>query len=209
MYQCQQLMIPNGIEICFIVDISETMAAYVPGIISSIKDLTKIYYGIDISFIGYRDIYDLESSVFIEFIRDPHVLNQKLSRIKAVGGGQKTRNVSEAYYFAQTLEWISNKKIVFHFGDAPPYGSKYHDPAYPDNFVFGHPGFELETQVKRLAHDNINLVVFRLNKHMDKMIDIIGSSYASNRKVGFRVVEMPNINFLTSALQNIIANLPI
>ena len=78
------------------------------------------------------------------------------------------------------LDWQSTTRILFHIGDAPCHGRKYHDTRTPDEFPDGDPnGIIIEEMLDKLYQSQVEYYFGRLKSHTDKMIEVFNEHFAS------------------------------
>jgi hypothetical protein len=146
---------------------------------------------IEIAFIGYTAVGDIPSDVYEPFTKNIALLQRKLrnGRVsRSLSSG--CRMVVEGYASAVNLKWTASRRIIFHMGNAPSYGSKYHEKKMYDPFSHGHPYFTLEEQIKLLACNAIDVVILKLSNTTTIMEKILETNYQTLRANGFHIVNL-------------------
>ena len=70
------------------------------------------------------------------------------------------------------LKWSHPNRVIFHIGDAPQHGKRFHDiSARKDNYYDSEPrGLCIEKLLSSLKIKRLNYYFGRITKHTDKMI---------------------------------------
>ncbi len=133
---------PSTIDILFLIDATTSM---LPFIIASkeetlkiSEDLHNLYPNFDFQYgyIFYRDPIDSKDD-FHELINLTDQLNEipeKISKIRAFGGGDNPEDWAGAYKLANDeIKWRNGEKVIFHFADDGAHGTKfYSEDKYPE-----------------------------------------------------------------------------
>lgn len=192
------------VQVCFMADFNKSMKKH----IGSLKDIfdeilddiqnqnpTSV---IEVAFVGYTGVGDIPSNICEPFTTNRKPLQKRLKNTDVSDGfNRKCKMVVEGYAIAGNLEWKFQRKILFHMGDSPTHGLRYHDVNLEDSYKHGHPYWTLEEQIEKLAVNNIDLVVLKISKTTTQMEKIMQDTYYSIRERGFYVVD------LTSKLNNL------
>jgi hypothetical protein len=188
----------NDVQICILLDMHRDMRKLINPLKDQIEDIinsVKKQYPMktfEIAFIGYGGYHCIPSITFYGFTSNISQLQKNLRDLK----NTRTltchcRDIQEAYGLAShDICWTANHRIIFHMGNAPAFGPKYHTPDVEDLFPLGHPYIVLEEQVERMAILNIDLVLLKLNKNMDKMKKVMEENYSKWRNTGFYDVDL-------------------
>lgn len=144
---------------------------------------------IRLCFVGYRDHGDNEKRFAIEpFTSDVNKFKNKIAGEPATGGADGPEDVHGGIKVALDQKWELTNRIIFHIGDAPCHGSKYHS-GMSDDYPDGHPSDpSIESLLKQLQSKNIVYYFGRLNSSTDTMIREF------NKAVGSEYIQSVNID---------------
>ena len=200
----------TSLDLLFIMDITGSMSPYVEeakrNVIDIINRIVNDCPGIDINlgFIGYRDIEEEVTGdvVDIEFTKNHTDLKDKISNVRAFGGGDLPEDVSWAFEKALNKTWKSNAKFVVFVADAPNHGLKYGG----DNRSI--PGRrDLEELIKELANNGISLFCMKIYSYITKMLDLFETIYDNYDKTQFQIVDMYSANAFSDVVVNSARNI--
>ncbi|CAG8559953.1 5_t:CDS:2, partial [Dentiscutata heterogama] len=127
-------------------------------------------------FCGYRDHDDESTRLEIfDFTDSCEKFRKNISTVKSFGGGDSPEDVLGGLYAAMTrLTWRSDARIIFHIGDAPPHGKKFHSDA--DDYPNGCPCKLTDKGVlRRMQSKKIRYVFGKIDSCTDTMIKIFRS----------------------------------
>ncbi|KAI1694506.1 alpha-protein kinase vwkA [Ditylenchus destructor] len=139
----------RNVQLCFLVDVTGSMASYINGVRDSIFKIvekltekhvtfagrgTAIAKKVSLAFVGYRDFCDATQFELLPFTESAEDFRQFCSKISASGGGDLPEDVFGGLKKAiSELNWSDISmctKVVFHIADAPCHGKRYH----PNNY---------------------------------------------------------------------------
>lgn len=200
------------VQVCFMADFNKTMKNHLDALKNQFDDiLTDVQNQyptsvIEVAFVGYTGVGDIPSTIY-----EPFTLNRKpLQRRMQYGDVSRgftcdCRMVVEGYVMAGNLEWRAPRKIVFHMGNAPSHGANYHDRKLQDSYKNGHPYWTLEDQIKKLAVNDIDVVILKLSKTTTQMEKVLDKNYHEVRENGFYVEDLTNsLNNLENEVYTIV-----
>jgi hypothetical protein len=202
---------PNKhVHVCFMTDINHTMKNHIGALkdqFETILDDVQNQYPtsvIEVAFVGYSAVLDIPSDYFEPFTTNRKLLQRKMKNGNvSFGFSRECRMVVEGYTMVSNLNWRFANRIMFHMGNAPAHGSRYHDDAVDDRFKYGHPYWTLEEQVEKVAAMEIDVVILKISKTTTIMEKIMQESYQKIREHGFYVVDLTkHLNNLDDAVYN-------
>ena len=188
-------------DICFCCDITGSMDQYIEMVKRSIFDISNLVYKEAriiprFSMIGYRDKIDpsqpkdpernpkdFKQFEIAGFSDNIEKLNSFIKTIVCTGGDDQCEDVVGALYKVvkpKVLNWSSEEKFVILIVDAPTHGSSYYVSAvdyFPDD---DKQDMNLERIIKYYSDNKINLIIFKCNSNVDKMISIIQENYKAH-----------------------------
>lgn len=201
-------MLTSHVQVCFMTDFNKSMHASIGALKDQfceiLDDIQNQYPTcvIEVAFVGYGGISDIPSSVFEQFTTNRKAL-QRRARDTQISRGYTSdcRMVIEGYVMVANLQWKFSRRIVFHMGDAPSYGEKYHDKNLNDAYSCGHPYWTLESRIENVADKNIDVVILKISKTTTQMEKVLENSYLQVRPRGFYVVDLTGkLNNLNDAV---------
>ena len=185
------------LKICFVVDHHAPMDPFIGALKDQFEDIINdvlIQYPmkeIQIAFISYGGYLCIPYRVVHSFTNNVKLLQKYVRHSKKkICLNCDCRNVQMAYGHVNDENWVAVKKIIFHMGNGPAFGPKYHDSDLVDAFPIGHPYLVLEEEVVKFARKNIDLVLLKLDRNWDIMETVIEESYLDFRKKGFYKIDL-------------------
>lgn len=174
----QQLKTAASVDICFMLDCTGSMGSYISNMASQMNALISSIDGLypdlplRLAFIGYRNHGDKRILFIQEFTFDIDIIKKSINDQKAIGGGDGLCDIIGALHMAKGLEWQSATRLLFHIGDMPCHGLRFHD-GLCDSYPTGDPnGLNVENSLHKLSELNILYYFGRITFHTDKMIRI-------------------------------------
>ena len=161
-----------------------------------------------VAFIGYRDHCDGPMRIeTFQFSENTDMFVSFLGNIRATGGGDAPEDVLGGLEAALNLAWSSASKVIFHVGDSPQHGPRFHDlgPGSDDHYGADPRGLVPEDLFRRMKQIGVRYVFGKVNRTTDKM-------FAELQKIGgkemVREVDMKSPNLLhTQAVTSITATI--
>ena len=190
----------NNFDVLFLVDATGSMESYITAAKEETKnisdELRKMYpkmifkYG----YIFYRDPIDSRDDIheIINLTDDINSLPQKISRIKAIGGGDEPEDWAGAYKLAnEKINWRNGTKIIIHLTDAGAHGKLFtlHDN-YPEEEK------KLINELEKCALKNIEIFGYIISEECRKSFDECSKIYRSKGGI-FEIFNFfpPDINY--------------
>lgn len=195
-------MNPQSVQVCFVLDCTASMQPWIDAaknkMVDTLERIREQYpeYSISAAFVGYRDFEDPEPFVRVHFTSDLQKVEESIMNVVADGGDDVCEDVAGAYRFVNGLDWTSTVRCVFHITDAPNHGLEYHEEYIEDEHPLGHPYIDLKDETQDLAHKNIDLTVFSVNRSTDMMYKIMRNIYQDIRPDRFNVVNLKNRRYV-------------
>ena len=145
-----------------------------------------------LAYISYRDFGDDIPFIFVPFTEDISNVQNTIKNTRASGGSDQAEDIAGALEKVLQLEWSKDAcKLILWVCDAPAHGNKYHLITVDDRYPKGDPkGLEPSEQIKELSLMGIDFTMFRINKSIDKMIEIFSSIYKVNEDVVFTLLDV-------------------
>ena len=168
----------SSLDIAFLVDCTGSMGSYIAEtkkdieqIVSSIKETFE--NKVQVAFVGYRDHSDGHKRIeCLQFTEDITEFRAFVSGITADGGGDTPEDVLGGIEAAVNLGWSSKNKVLFHVGDAPQHGPRFHNLGSSADHYYDHEprGLQIEELLSIIKQLKINYFFAKINESTDKMI---------------------------------------
>jgi hypothetical protein len=176
----------NGLDICFILDVTASMSSYIEGSKESIKtiiedaqkslkEMQKDEDSLQFAIVAYRDHPPQDSSFVtkISNFNNAKATLDFLQSLSADGGGDCAEAVMDGLYDAlYNVEWRANsEKFVFLLLDAPPHGTRFGSSSdgFPDGCPCGHSEMTLLPKMKEMK---IDFTILKVTEEVNKMIEL-------------------------------------
>lgn len=200
---------PNQhVQVCFMTDRNVSMknviGAFKDQFGEILEDIQNQYptTAMEVAFVAYAGVPDIPSDAYAPFTEDWKTLQTKVKNTHVSNGFETDcRMVVEGYALVANLKWRFAKRILFHMGNAPAHGTRYHEKTLNDPFTSGHPYWTLEEQIQKLAANRIDVVILKISKTTTMMEKVLENSYKEVRQFGFYVVDLTgNMNAVDDAV---------
>ena len=189
----------TNLDLMIIMDLTGSMGIWLDEAKNNIKNIIEEITDnnpgskIRISFIGYRDFYEVdeERTYFSkEFTENIDEMNEYISQLDCSGGGDVPEDIVGALSLALKMKWESNAKYALLVCDAPCHGRKYHTISY-DKFEEGDPnGTTLEDVMKKFYEKGIIFYCLEIDSTTEKMFKIMKEVYNDDEK--FHIEKLKN-----------------
>lgn len=179
----QKMAAITQVDICFCSSISSAMDSYIKTINAALPDLVSLLNQREninprLAFLGYCSKKETFSGM--DFWLSVDKMKEALNREKFLEPPSACENVVGALSRASKLSWKSKEKYLILILGAPTFGSSYHDPLLIDEFAEDDKvAFNLEALAQYLSASDIQLIVFKCNPSVDKMLAILAQHYQS------------------------------
>ena len=168
----------SSLDIAFLVDCTGSMGSYIAEtkkdiehIVTSIKETFE--NKVQVAFVGYRDHSDGHKRIeCLQFTEDIAAFRAFVGGITADGGGDTPEDVLGGIEAAANLGWSSKNKVLFHVGDAPQHGPRFHNLDRSADHYYDHEprGLQIEELLSTIKQLKINYFFAKINESTDKMI---------------------------------------
>ena len=167
----------KNVDVAFMLDCTGSMSSFINEAKNQInKIVTEITESYDnevrVAFVGYRDHSDGTNRIeTLAFTEDPSEFTRFLSSVSADGGGDAPEDVLGGLEAVINLAWSSASKVIFHIGDAPQHGERFHDfGAHADSYYEVEPrGLVPEDLFRSMKQIGITYFFGKVNDSTDKM----------------------------------------
>ena len=192
----------TSLDLLFVMDITGSMGYYIEeakeNVLEIINRIITECPGIDINlgFIGYRDIDELEYGYYtdVNFTQNYTGVKEIIQNVYADGGGDAPEDVSWAMENALNKDWKNNARFLVFIADALDHGIE--DARIPGRK-------NLTETIKELAENNVSLFCMKISYYTDKMLQMFENVYKNYDKCKFLIVDMMDYETLfTDAIVN-------
>ncbi|KAI1707811.1 alpha-kinase family domain-containing protein [Ditylenchus destructor] len=214
----------RNVQLCFLVDVTGSMATYIDGVRDSIFKIvekltekhvtfaghsTAIAKKVSLAFVGYRDFGDANQFELLPFTESAEDFRQFCGKVVAVGGGDHPEDVFGGLKKAiSDLSWSDISmctKVIFHIADHPCHGKIYQasNCPYPDDYPNGDPyGRTAENLFDCLREKGIQYHFGKITSYTDKMIEVFSEAMGSE-------ISVFDINAVNTLVDNIVSSVSI
>ncbi|RNA01177.1 serine threonine kinase [Brachionus plicatilis] len=191
------------VDLCFLVDATGSMSSYIAEaktVIHKIIHKMSIKFqnfALRFSFIGYRDISDgLKRVEVFGLSQNEECFRAFVDNIQATGGADECEDVFGGLEEVTKLDWKNPSRVLFHIGDAPCHGSRFHSGAN-DSYPGGDPrGLDIACLLKKLVNLNINYYFGEINGSTGKMIEEFNLELRKLQGNLIKVTELSSIDLM-------------
>ena len=195
------------VDICFMVDCTGSMGSYINEakmVIHNIVDkLKKMFndFSLRMAFVGYKDHNDGSQRVIVlPFTSDADTFKPFVSSISAGGGDDQCEDVFGGLEEVGKLEWTNLSRVLFHIGDAPCHGARFHSGAL-DSYPAGDPrGLNISEVIRKLIALNICYYFAEINTSTIKMIEEFDKEFIENQGNKINVVKLASAAGITETV---------
>ena len=168
-----------NVDVACMLDCTSSMGSYIAGAkndIQNIVDAITLSYEnkIRVAFIAYRDHCDGADRIErLDFTEDITEFERFVGSLAAKGGGDAPEDVLGGLEATLALSWSSKNRIVFHIGDSPQHGERFHNfSASRDKYYSSEPrGLAAESLLSKIKSTKIVYYFGKINDTTDKMIN--------------------------------------
>lgn len=186
------------IEVVIVMDSTGSMQQWITDACQTVLDAFKTLQQespssvFRLACVCYRDFSDEEPFIVVPFTEDILHVQNTLKKVKAFGGGDEAEDVAGALEKVLELDWKENTvKLVLWVADAPAHGNNYHLLNVGDKYPRGDPnGRDPLQQIQTIFSKGIDLTMFRINRSMDKMIELFSSVYQHSDHPQFMLLDV-------------------
>ena len=167
----------RAVDVCFVVDCTSSMAVWIAAVKDKVLDVVagikreNDVGEVRVAFVGYRDYFDAERFVAVDFTTDAAAFRHELQHVTATGGGDIPEDMAGGLHRALQLSWRARTRSLILIADAPCHGREFHpfeeDPRNAEVAEVYEPAVLLPQL--RAAH--IDLVFAKITKGTDQMLE--------------------------------------
>ncbi|RUP44947.1 hypothetical protein BC936DRAFT_148816 [Jimgerdemannia flammicorona] len=199
------------IDVAFLVDVTASMQTWIDAVYDKLDSIidainrTWPFVVMRTAFIGYRDYGDAQQLVLKDFENNPDEMKRFVRTVKATGGDDMAEDVLGGMDALRTLSWKSKVRIVFHVGDAPAHGARFHKSHVQDFYPRGDPrGLVAEDVLRGIYEKGIIYYFLKLNDSTDQMIEVFNvMSSLYHKKMETKSMNSSPENFLPIVVNSI------
>jgi Mg-chelatase subunit ChlD len=174
----EQYRLQRAVDVCFVVDCTSSMALWISAVKDKVMDVVQ---GIKrendvgevrVAFIGYRDYFDAERFIVVDFTQDVAAFRSELQHVTAVGGGDIPEDMAGGLFKALTLSWKARTRSLILIADAPCHGREFHSfEEDVRNEEVTDDVHDPATVLTQLRATHIDLCFVKITKGTDQMLE--------------------------------------
>ncbi|PAA69773.1 hypothetical protein BOX15_Mlig000706g2 [Macrostomum lignano] len=180
------------VDLCFLIDGTSSMRPHIEGVRDSVAKIVNTMVrsraaptGIEqlrLAVVVYRDFDNPTPMEVCQFTESPDKCVDFCKNAKAISGAKHDppEDVFGGLEQASKLQWSKDAgtRIVFHMGDSPCHGNRYHSASMRDSYPNGDPrGRTSQDLFKRFKELGIDYYFGKISRHTDQMIDEFCKDY--------------------------------
>ena len=200
------------VDICFLIDCTGSMSTYIREVKSVIHKVvnqlsTKFQdFALRFAFVGYRDHGDGAGRVGVfKFSDGADAFKSFVDTVTATGGADECEDVFGGLEEVGKLEWLHMSRVLFHIGDAPCHGSRFHVGAN-DSYPGGDPrGLDITELMAQIARLNVNYYFAQITLSTTKMIEEFDMELRKNNGCTIKVIKLDSAHCITETVAESIA----
>ena len=128
----EQFRQQRAVDVCFVVDCTSSMSVWILAVKDKVMDIVSAVKRendcgeVRVAFVGYRDYFDTERFVLVDFTTDLVSFRADIAHVSAVGGGDIPEDMAGGLWQASKLTWRARTRSLIVIADAPCHGRDYH-----------------------------------------------------------------------------------
>ena len=129
----EQFRQQRAVDVCFVVDCTSSMSLWIAAVKDKVMDIVSAVKRendcgeVRVAFVGYRDYFDTERFVLVDFTTDLSKFRADIAHVTAVGGGDIPEDMAGGLWQASQLSWRARTRSLIVIADAPCHGREYHN----------------------------------------------------------------------------------
>ena len=129
----EQFRQQRAVDVCFVVDCTSSMSIWIAAVKDKVMDIVSAVKRendcgeVRVAFVGYRDYFDTERFVLVDFTTDLVSFRADIAHVTAVGGGDIPEDMAGGLWQASKLSWRARTRSLIVIADAPCHGRDYHN----------------------------------------------------------------------------------
>lgn len=209
----QDLKNSEKVDICFMTDCTGSMSGYIneaKTVIHRVVDrLSKKFKDFELrcSFVGYRDHSDGPNRVTVlPFTENKDNFKSFVTTVSAQGGADECEDIFGGLEEVTKLIWKNMSRVLFHIGDAPCHGSRFHCGS-GDSHPGGDPrGLNITNLLKQLVGLNVQYYFAEINTTTVKMIEEFNKELALMQGSEIKVCKLSGAEALLDTISSSISS---
>ena len=129
----EQFRQQRAVDVCFVVDCTSSMSIWIAAVKDKVMDIVSAVKRendcgeVRVAFVGYRDYFDVERFVLVDFTTELGKFRADIAHVTAVGGGDIPEDMAGGLWQASQLSWRARTRSLIVIADAPCHGREYHN----------------------------------------------------------------------------------
>ena len=181
----EQFRQQRAVDVCFVVDCTSSMQIWIAAVKERVLDIVSAVKRendcgeVRVSFVGYRDYFDAERFVLVDFTTDVAKFRADIAHVTAVGGGDIPEDMAGGLWQASQLSWRARTRSLIVIADAPCHGREYHsfDEDARNSTVAASEVHDVAAVLVALRSMGVDLSFARITKGTDAMLERFKAVY--------------------------------
>ena len=173
----EQYRLQRAVDVAFVVDCTSSMAIWIQAVKDKVLDVVagikreNDVGEVRVAFVGYRDYFDAERFVTVDFTQDVAAFRQEIQHVTAVGGGDIPEDMAGGLHKALQLTWKARTRSLILIADAPCHGREFHPFEEDARNAEVQETYEPAVVLPQLRAAHVDLVFAKITKGTDQMLD--------------------------------------
>ena len=173
----EQFRLQRAVDVCFVVDCTSSMALWIAAVKDKVMDVVAQVKrendvgDVRVAFVGYRDYFDAERFVAVDFTQDVAAFRSEVQHIAAMGGGDIPEDMAGGLHRAMQLSWKARTRSLILIADAPCHGREFHNFEEDARNADVTDAYEPATELAALRSMHIDLCFAKITKGTDLMLE--------------------------------------
>ena len=186
----EQFRQQRAVDVCFVVDCTSSMQIWIAAVKERVLDIVSAVKRendcgeVRVAFVGYRDYFDAERFVLVDFTTDVGKFRADIAHVSAVGGGDIPEDMAGGLWQASQLSWRARTRSLIVIADAPCHGREYHsfDEDVRNSTVAASEVHDVAAVLVALRSMGVDLSFARITKGTDAMLERFKAVYDKEGK---------------------------
>lgn len=181
----EQFRQQRAVDVCFVVDCTSSMSIWIAAVKDKVMDIVSAVKRendcgeVRVAFVGYRDYFDTERFILVDFTTDLTTFRADIAHVTAVGGGDIPEDMAGGLWQASQLSWRARTRSLIVIADAPCHGRDYHhfDEDARNTTVAASEVHDVATVLVALRTMGVDMSFAKITKGTDVMLERFKAVY--------------------------------
>ena len=173
----EQYRLQRAVDVAFVVDCTSSMAVWIQAVKDKVMDVVSGVKRendvgeVRVAFVGYRDYFDSERFVTVDFTQDIAAFRHEIQHITAMGGGDIPEDMAGGLHKALQLTWKARTRSLILIADAPCHGREFHSFEEDPRNAEVTDVYEPQAVLAQLRASHIDLCFAKITKGTEQMLE--------------------------------------